>query len=1073
MTPPRPVPIEDLLAHRDWVRALARSLVADESRADDLEQETWTRALAHPPTRADSLRGWLGRVVRSAWIDTFRSESQRVSRERAVARPEAARGDDVVAQMDAHRRVVDLVAALGEPYRTTLLLRYFEGLGVRETAARLGVPEETIHTRVRRALAQIRLRLDEQTNGDRAAWCVALLPLARWTGGAAVKTGTKTAIAACLALLAIGGATAVVIATRAETSPPSAADGSDAPSTVAAATVRPKTAQVPDAAGAAASQTAAVADDANAALSGVVRTPGGGLAANAHVRVVPISDSTDAKLVAATVETDAAGRFAFNELAPRDYAIDAWSAGVGSALVPRVRVEAAKPARVVIRLAEEVAVAGTVVAEEDGRPVAGATVRADALGPVTDLEQRFQGGRPATASPREARTDDAGRFRLAPIVAGACTLTVGGPGRIERVVTVRAPADGVAIPLVRGGSVRAIVTLLGDDLPRELLVAVWGRRDEEKHAVTGRDTVVVVDGLEPGDTEVLVRAIGHGKARAAVRIEAGRETTAPPIVLEAPAIVPVSVREAGTERPIAGASVNLQSIERSGMSSSGALEGTVVTDASGEAAARLRVGEWRAVPSKPGYVMRAEDLETSGLTFVVGRDPQQVALHLRPAPSIVGRVTYQDGTPAEGAKVSVASVSQNPELPESGTIGYWADQDDDVETARDGTFRIRGTPVHQKYGLLVVGPAGERATLDGVVFEKGKLETEVSIRVDRGAAGSVEGRVVDEAGLSVEGAIVWIRHRRALTGADGTFRVEGIAAGKASAAVGAVGFAFRATPEVDVTAGTTTRIPDVVLRRRGLTIHGRITDASGAPVARAEVWTSFDLDATDFPAGANSGGVGPDGAYFVDGPDVPPHEITVYFRAPGFSYTTRTVTPAPDATLDIVLSREATAEVAVSFDGPTPAIPVVEAAHGGVWNAPAMTWDTESRTAHVKGIEPGTVQFRVTADGYAPGGFQTVIVPDGGSVVLRAVRLTAGGALTGRVLDAGGRPLAGVQVSCGDQFIFCDTGADGRFRLEHLPPGRWEFGINGIEGMQSTPSPRFVAAVEEGKATEVEWRVAR
>src|SRR5262249_45007568 len=42
-------PLDSLLAHRQWVRDLARRLCADESAADDLEQQTWLSALRRPP----------------------------------------------------------------------------------------------------------------------------------------------------------------------------------------------------------------------------------------------------------------------------------------------------------------------------------------------------------------------------------------------------------------------------------------------------------------------------------------------------------------------------------------------------------------------------------------------------------------------------------------------------------------------------------------------------------------------------------------------------------------------------------------------------------------------------------------------------------------------------------------------------------------------------------------------------------------------------------------------------------------------------------------------------------------
>ena len=76
---------EELLQHAGWLRALAASLVADPATADDLVQETLATAVDRPPRR-DSARAWLGRVLRNAAAQHFRSDSRRLHRERAAAR---------------------------------------------------------------------------------------------------------------------------------------------------------------------------------------------------------------------------------------------------------------------------------------------------------------------------------------------------------------------------------------------------------------------------------------------------------------------------------------------------------------------------------------------------------------------------------------------------------------------------------------------------------------------------------------------------------------------------------------------------------------------------------------------------------------------------------------------------------------------------------------------------------------------------------------------------------------------------------------------------------------------------
>jgi RNA polymerase sigma-70 factor (ECF subfamily) len=197
---------DELLAHAAWVRQLARQLVRDEARADDVVQETWTAALQHPPRTASNLRAWLAQVARNAARDLRRSETQRQRREEVAARAEALPSTAELAERASlQRELVGRVLALDEPHKAVLLLRYFEELSHEETAARLGVPVATVRTRHARALEQLREKLTRE-HGDRATWCSALATLARSprgkaalvTGGVIVGLKLKLAAAAVL-----------------------------------------------------------------------------------------------------------------------------------------------------------------------------------------------------------------------------------------------------------------------------------------------------------------------------------------------------------------------------------------------------------------------------------------------------------------------------------------------------------------------------------------------------------------------------------------------------------------------------------------------------------------------------------------------------------------------------------------------------------------------------------------------------------------------------------------------------------------------------------------------------------
>lgn len=208
--------VERLLAHTEFMRALARSLVDDASRADDVVQDTIVAALKHRPRQPDRMRSWLGRIVRNFAFRSHRSDQRRGKHERATPpRGPVPSTAEILARENARRRVVAAVLRLEEPYRSAVVLRYLEELPPREVARRLGVPVETVRTRVKRALQQLRASLDADHDGDRSAWSLALVPFlvpAPATAGALAGVAlmsTKVKLGLVAALVLLGGAVAV------------------------------------------------------------------------------------------------------------------------------------------------------------------------------------------------------------------------------------------------------------------------------------------------------------------------------------------------------------------------------------------------------------------------------------------------------------------------------------------------------------------------------------------------------------------------------------------------------------------------------------------------------------------------------------------------------------------------------------------------------------------------------------------------------------------------------------------------------------------------------------------------
>jgi RNA polymerase sigma-70 factor (ECF subfamily) len=200
---------EALIGHLGWIRALARHLAADRDRAEDLAQDTLVIALSHQPHDLHALQGWLRTIMRRLVHRGRRGESRRREREESTARSEGVDAtDELVARASVQREIVQAVLELEEPYRSTILLRFFEDVPPRDIAVRQGVPVVTVHSRLRRALALLRERLDA-THGRSDAWLPCALPLA-WKskgtvagtlGGLIMKTKVTIAVIS-IALLA-------------------------------------------------------------------------------------------------------------------------------------------------------------------------------------------------------------------------------------------------------------------------------------------------------------------------------------------------------------------------------------------------------------------------------------------------------------------------------------------------------------------------------------------------------------------------------------------------------------------------------------------------------------------------------------------------------------------------------------------------------------------------------------------------------------------------------------------------------------------------------------------------------
>ncbi|MEM7307361.1 MAG: sigma-70 family RNA polymerase sigma factor [Planctomycetota bacterium] len=176
--------IDALLAHQTFLRRVARDLVADAAQQDDLVQETWKYMLARPPRHDRNLRAWIRTIARHIAVQLGRRKQ--LARER-TAGDDAGRYDAAAGDVAERREFLEWLGhrarSLHEPYRSVLLLRYYEDLTPTEISRSLGRPLNTVNSQLQRGLALLRSQLDEGYGEARANRLCLLVAAGDLAGG--------------------------------------------------------------------------------------------------------------------------------------------------------------------------------------------------------------------------------------------------------------------------------------------------------------------------------------------------------------------------------------------------------------------------------------------------------------------------------------------------------------------------------------------------------------------------------------------------------------------------------------------------------------------------------------------------------------------------------------------------------------------------------------------------------------------------------------------------------------------------------------------------------------------------
>jgi RNA polymerase sigma-70 factor, ECF subfamily len=175
---------EQLVSHyQDRLYSFAYRLTRNREDAEEVAQDAFVRAYralkVYPSERIRSLsmRAWLYQITLNVTRNRLRRKRLRLVSTSAADSSEAApafdapddperRPDSIFEKEERRIRLAALVATLPERYRSTLVLRYVEGLSLEEVAAILKQPLGTVKSNAHRAVVALRELISQSRRAE-------------------------------------------------------------------------------------------------------------------------------------------------------------------------------------------------------------------------------------------------------------------------------------------------------------------------------------------------------------------------------------------------------------------------------------------------------------------------------------------------------------------------------------------------------------------------------------------------------------------------------------------------------------------------------------------------------------------------------------------------------------------------------------------------------------------------------------------------------------------------------------------------------------------------------------------
>jgi protocatechuate 3,4-dioxygenase beta subunit len=463
-------------------------------------------------------------------------------------------------------------------------------------------------------------------------------------------------------------------------------------------------------------------------------------------------------------------------------------------------------------------------------------------------------------------------------------------------------------------------------------------------------------------------------------------------------------------------------------------------------------GRFRLEPVPPGLPVtvaaRAAGYAEARDTVKVERGAEAagtVELLLPRAGLVRGIVLDPEGRPLPAARVyavpdGVPSLLEDPRA--AVTVNHRIFEALDAKADEQGRFELGGVPLGALQLMIAAHPDHVRSAPVEVRLAAGSPEAAVELRLQRW--GTLVVQVVDAEGRpAVPGEVrlfpsaVRARNRSLERASDGSFprlvpgpyQVE-VLAGDTTV-----------TRDVDVPGGPPTEV--IVRLSGGSSLAGRLVDDRGAPIAETLVTATPDPRNPRRVLGTASGSSRTDGEgrFRIAGLETGLHQV---FAPSSEDHEAAILSgvDAPQADLSLVARRRArvTARLVLPAGAAAPeGVKVVKTAKGPGERSESVLLPWRDGRLEVPGFPPGPARVEAIVEGLGSVARDLDAVP-GQVVDLGELRIETGIALEGRVVDAQGAAVAGVEVAR-DQGVGAVgrigtvTDREGRFRLEHVAPG--------------------------------------